>query len=294
MIADRLVTATDEAFLLAEGPFWDAPRDRLLWVDIQQGLVVSGALRSDGTIWELGRTRFPGTVGAVAPSVAGDLLVAAADRILVHCADGTVRQGPIVIEQPEGRRLNDGKPDPAGHFLVGTLRLDGASATEELVMIGGGTAIRVDSDLSLSNGLAWSADGTVFYSVDTQRRLIYQRPWRPGTGPTGPREVFVKLDDGYPDGICLDAQQHLWVTVWGLGQVHRYAPDGALKDVLPVPAAHTSSVAFAGPQLDTLVITTATQDLTAAQREQYPLSGRLFTVRVEVPGFPQPLWSGAL
>ncbi|MEO8094074.1 MAG: SMP-30/gluconolactonase/LRE family protein, partial [Pseudolysinimonas sp.] len=59
-----------------------------------------------------------------------------------------------------------------------------------------------------------------------------------------------------------------------------------------VPAPHTSCVAFAGPDLDTLVITSATQDLTAEQLAEYPLSGRLFTHTPGVRGLPQALWKG--
>ena len=92
--------------------------------------------------------------------------------------------------------------------------------------------------------------------------------------------------------MCLDAEEHLWIAMWGLGEVHRYTPDGELVAIVEVPAPHTSSVAFAGAELDTLVITTATQDLTDSQRAEFPHSGRLFTVRPGVRGLPQPFWNG--
>lgn len=292
MIADRLTVATEESFVLAEGPFWDGPRERLLWVDIQQGLVLSGVLESDGTIREVDRVAFPGTVGAVAPSAAGDWVIAGGDRLLIRSVDGAVRPGPIIIDRARGRRLNDGKPDPAGRFVAGTLRTDGPSTAEELVLVNDGVVTRIDTDLTLSNGLAWSADGTVLYSVDTKARRVYRRAWRPGIGPASPRSTFVELDEGSPDGICLDAEGYLWVAVWGRGQVRRYAPDGGLDDVLDVPAAHVSSVAFAGVSLDTLVVTTATDGLDEEQLRKFPLSGRLFTARPRVRGLPQALWSG--
>ncbi len=80
--------------------------------------------------------------------------------------------------------------------------------------------------------------------------------------------------------------------MWGIGQVHRYSPAGELVSVIDVPAPHTSSVAFAGPLLDTLVITTATQDLDETQLAEFPNSGRLFTAVPGVLGAPQPLWAG--
>ena len=155
-----------------------------------------------------------------------------------------------------------------------------------------GTLHVLDDDLTLSNGLAWSVEGTALYSVDTERRRISVRPYDPTTGETGSRETFVELEDGYPDGICLDADGGLWVAIWGLGRVHRYATDGSLDRVIEVPAPHTSAVAFAGHDLDILVITTASDGLTPAQRREFPDSGRLFTTRPGVAGHPQPLWSG--
>lgn len=92
--------------------------------------------------------------------------------------------------------------------------------------------------------------------------------------------------------MCVDAEDHLWIAMWGKGEVRRYSPDGELVRTITVPAPHVSCVCFAGPHLETLVITTATQDLTEAQLNEFPLSGHLFTVQPGVRGLPQTLWSG--
>jgi sugar lactone lactonase YvrE len=131
------------------------------------------------------------------------------------------------------------------------------------------------------------------YSIDTLRQTVFVRDYDPQTGTAGPREPFLTVDEGYPDGMCLDVDEHLWIAMWGLGQVHRYSPAGGLVSVIEVPAPHVSSVAFAGPGLDTLVITTATQDLTDEQLARFPDSGRLFTASPGVAGLPQALWSGS-
>ena len=55
--------------------------------------------------------------------------------------------------------------------------------------------------------------------------------------------------------MCIDAEGHLWIAVWGAGQVRRYTPDGELVGVVDVPAPHTTSVAFVGDGLDRLLIT---------------------------------------
>lgn len=284
--------ATDDAYVLAEGPFWDPVRSRVLWVDIRRGLILSGILAGDGTIDAVDRFRIDGTVGTMAPSAAGSWIVANGDDI-VEVEHGELRRRIPVLASRGARRFNDGKPDAAGRYLVGTLSLTGPSDREELLVVErDGSWHVIDDDLTLSNGIGWSADGTVLYTIDTLRRRVYIRPYDVLTGETGTREVLIELADGYPDGMCVDAEDHLWIAVWGLGQVHRFTPSGELEHVIDIPAPHTSSVAFAGPLLDTLVITTASDELSDDQLEAHPLSGRLFTVVPGVTGLPQPLWRG--
>lgn len=287
--------ANPEIHELAEGPFWDPVRHRLLWVDIRRGLVFEGMLEADGAVDIVQRVSFPGTVGAVAVAADGQWIVAGTEELFLCDPSGAVRPGPRVLARRSGRRLNDGKPDPAGRFVVGSLNLTSDDSTEELLAVldRDGTVRVLDDDLTLSNGLGWTVDGSRMYSVDTLRQTVYVRDYDPRTGAAGPRAPFLTVKEGYPDGMCLDEQEHLWIALWGLGQVHRYSPSGALVSVIDVPAPHVSSVAFAGPRLDTLVITTATQDLTAAQLARFPESGRLFTTVPGVLGLPQPLWSGS-
>ena len=294
----RAVTrASLQRFQLAEGPVWHAGRQRLLWVDIVSGLVFEGRL-TDGVVTETARHEFAGMVGAVAPAADGRLLVAAQEHLIVLHPDGTRDDGPRVVPVGAQRRLNDAAVDPAGRLLVGTLSLAGESSGEVLVRLeDDGRLTTVDDDLSLSNGLAWSADGRLLYSVDTLRRTVFVRDYS-SVGPAGEsgarpaRRVHLELTDGFPDGIALDAQGHLWVAVWGAGEVRRYSPEGRLGDRVRVPAPHTSSLAFAGADLRTLVITTARVELTADQLRDHPDSGSLFTTRVDVPGLPTTLWSG--
>jgi sugar lactone lactonase YvrE len=288
------VAATREAFRLAEGPRWDAARRRLLWVDILAGAVLEGRL-DDGRITVTGRREFDGMVGAVAFTDDGTLLVAAQEHLLVVGTDGTRTDGPRVVPAGSQRRLNDGATDPAGRFLVGSMRLEGASEREVLVRLEhDGGLTRIDDDLTLSNGLAWSGDGRTMFSVDTIRRTVFRRSYDPGTGTVGERHVHLTLEDGVPDGLAMDAADHLWVAVHGAGEVRRFAADGALVDRVAVPAPHSTAVALAGDDLRTLVVTTASGELSEEELQAHPESGRLFTARVDVPGLPVTPWSGSV
>lgn len=293
MPTSDLVCATVERFVLAEGPMWDPVHGLLLWIDVERGLVLAGDLRADGRITVVEALRVGETVGAVAPAATGDWVVAGAQRLHVRASGGALAAGRRLLPAGSGRRLNDAKPDPAGRLVVGTLPLaEGSSTTEELLLVRPDRVDRIDGDLTLSNGLAWSLDGGTMYSVDTLRCVINRRPWDPAAGTWGVRTPHVTFNGEYPDGICLDAEDHLWVAMYGLGEVRRYAPDGVLVSTIRVPAPHTTSVAFAGPDRTTLVITTGSRDLDAEGRARHPDGGALFTVTPGVRGKPEALWSG--
>lgn len=287
--------ASDESFDLAEGPVWDPIRERLLWVDIRRGTVLVGELHDDGTISIDDRVQTPGMVGAVAVSQAGDWIIAGERGILIRSVSGQLSEGPAILAADSGRRLNDAKVDPAGRFVVGTLLIDESpNVSSRLVVVQpDGRLDDLDSDLTLSNGLAWSPDGSVMYSIDTVPRVLYARDYDVRTGTAGSRRVLIPFDDGvYPDGMCIDAEGQLWIAIWGGGQVRRYTPEGVLTRTIEIPAPHTSCVAFAGTDLSTMVITTARKDLDYDQLAEFPLSGRLFTLDAGVRGLPLPWWSG--
>lgn len=306
--------ATTETFELAEGPVWDAPRDRLLWVDILAGTVLTGRLQG-GDITVTGSRGFGQPVGAVLPTDDGRLAVVGRDRVLLaddgpghhmhghdtHSnGDRPVERGPLVVPPGARSRTNDAAVDPAGRLIVGTHPLDGGEGPERLVQIDGSRVRVLDDDLLLSNGVCWSPDGGTMYSVDTLTSTVWARDYDVATGATGPRRAQLTRDElltrnemvdgetgGMPDGMCADSDGLLWIAFWGAGEVRRFDPAGAVVDTVAVDAPHTSSVAFAGDDLRTLVITTAREGLDDAQRAAAPASGALFTVRVDARGLPQ-------
>ena len=293
--ADGWRAATEESFDLAEGPVWDPVRERLLWVDIRRGTVLVGELHDDGTISIEDRVQTPGMVGAVAVSQAGDWILAGERGILTRTASGALSAGPTVLADDSGRRLNDAKVDPAGRFVVGTLKIDETpTTTERLVVVqADGRLDDLDDDLSLSNGLGWSPDGSVLYSIDTIPRIVYARDYDAAAGTAGPRRVLVAFDEGVnPDGMCMDADGQLWIAIWGRGEVRRYTPEGVLTRTIELPSPHTTCVTFAGPDLSTMVITTATKDLGDDDLARFPLAGRLFTLDAGIRGLAATWWSG--
>lgn len=287
--ASRPVTAARGEH--TEGPCWDARTQRLLWLDQFDGLVHIG--RYDGERLHVEATHTVGSaVGAVVPRAADDgWMVACAQGFARLDADGTL----TLLAQPEAdvpvdTRMNDGKCDAAGVFWAGSMAWDKRE--------GAGSLYRLRPDLSvevvlrgvtISNGLAWSDDGTTFYYIDTPTRRVDSYSLSAG-GELGERRTVTSLDTGFPDGMCIDSEGCLWVAVWGGSAVHRYAPDGTLLAVVDVDAPQVSSCCLGGEDGRTLFVTTSQEDMDAPTRAAQPGSGHLFATRVDVPGAPAAMF----
>jgi sugar lactone lactonase YvrE len=284
--------ASTPRHVLAEGPVWNAASGTVIWVDIVRGTVFEGELRGD-TVAVLREWQFDGMVGAAVPGPDGSLLVACQERLVVVAADGTRTDGPRIVESGDPSRTNDGACDPAGRFVIGTLAFDELGGRDHLFLVQDDGSLRtLDADLGISNGIAWSPDGRTMYNADTIASVIWARDYDAVTGEIGPRREQLHLD-GSPDGICVDTRGNIWAATWGTGEARCYALDGALIDTVRVPAPHVSSVCFVGPELDRLLITTASRDLDADGLAQHPDAGRLFLADVGVAGVPTFSWSGS-
>jgi sugar lactone lactonase YvrE len=268
---------------LGEGPVWDERSQELYFVDITRHLVhafapASGAHRSFPTY---------GLVGAVVLRDDGGLVLAAQDGFFFAHSDGTglERFGDFRLDN-ERVRFNDGKVGPGGHFLAGTMDHHEELTVGSLYILKADGAVTVLLDpVSISNGLAWDAHGTTFYYIDTPTHRIDAFSFDQGTGEISNRRVVAEITDGSPDGMAIDGEGLLWVACWGGSRVDRIDPaDGRRVATVRVPTSHVSSVAFGGPSLEDLYITTARHNLSAAQLGAEPHAGDLFVARVGVPG----------
>lgn len=257
---------------VGEGPVWDADEGCLYWVDIEAGLLHRFDGRQDAVV-----RSFDLPLGAVGLRHGGGLV--AALGMGVAALDGTApprwfgRVG-------RGERVNDGGCDPAGGFFFGTLsHRTGAAGLYRFGPEGG--IATVLEDVTISNGLDFSPDGTRMYYVDTPSRRIDVFDFDPVAGTPAGRRTFVSFDSvpGNPDGLTVDAAGRVWVALSHGGAVRCYEPSGALAEVIGMPVERVTSLAFGGAGLDELYLTSGSWDFTDADWRAQPHAGGLFRCR---------------
>ncbi|MFH8575298.1 SMP-30/gluconolactonase/LRE family protein [Streptomyces zaomyceticus] len=279
---------------LTEGPVWDTRRQELLWVDIPDGLVHRAALTHEDARPDLvavATLRFDRPVGAVLTCASGALLAAAGTSFLRLAEDRPVAEAvelaaPVLPRDGLPRRMNDAAVDPAGRLLAGTMAYDETPGAGALYRLDATGLVTLLDSVTISNGLGWSPDGTRLYYADSPTGRVDVFAYDPENGTLHDRRPFAVLDRGVPDGLTVDAEGRVWVAVWGGGEVLAFTPEGTLHARVEVAASHVTSCAFAGPDLDVLVITTATEGLPEDRRRAEPDAGRLFVCRPGATGLP--------
>lgn len=272
---------------LGEGPIWDADRQCLRLTDIPERRIwtldpENGAARAQD---------MPEEVGCFAPSRAGGLIAAMRSKIAAFDAAG----GETLLAcnpAPHVGRFNDGIIDPKGRLLVGTLDAEkqGRAALYRYDRRG---LVRLAGGLMTSNGLAFSPDGKVLYHSDTSRFVIHAYDYDVERGEISAARVFARLtptatDRGRPDGAAVDAEGCYWSALFQGARIARFAPTGALLAEFPLPAPSPTMPCFGGPDNRTLFVTTAGGDPDSAEHARWQLSGRVFAMRVDVPGLVKP------
>lgn len=274
---------------LGEGPVWDDTTSRLVWVDITGKRILS----TDPSTGSTESVDAPSQVGAVGLVKSGGFVAALEDGLYLEgpsagAADGDVEQWLCLapIEPHDATtRMNDGKCDPTGAFVGGTMARDGREGTASLYRIDPSGAVqRLLSGLTISNGLAWTADGAAMYHIDTPTRTVMRYAYDPSAVPltAGRSVVEIPKSHGFPDGMTLDADGCLWVAFWEGHSVRRYTPEGVLDAIVDLPVGRVTACAFGGPNLDTLFITTAVAE--AGDGADEPEAGALFAAAVGVAG----------
>ena len=289
---------------LGESPFWHPQEQRLYWLDIA-GMRVQRWDPASGKHehWQLDQEP-----GCMAPAAGGGLVLALRDGIYRARGWGGALQAIVHFRHGATTRFNDGKADPVGRFWAGTIyqprdarkadlysfdcRPDNGNGGKPLVQLKAGNA-------TTANGLAWSPDGHTVYWTDTNQHAIQAWDFEPAANAMRHHRVFRAFpgkpagwkpgDAGYggrPDGAAVDAEGYYWCAMFEGARVLRLSPAGEVVADLPLPARCPTMPCFGGPDLRTLYVTTASHQRPAAELQEFPQSGCVFSTRVDVPGLP--------
>ena len=283
----RVTRISATADLLGESPVWDCERQRLYWVDGVSRLVhgldqVSGATRD----WQV-----PSMIGSIGLGPDDTLVAALADGIYsLDLGSGAV--SPLFRPVPADPRVrfNDGKIDRAGRFLCGSMGVH-ADPLGQLVRIeaSGASAVLV-RDIRISNTLCFSPGGDTMYFADSLDRAI--RAYRYGPGDERAIEPRILVDTepfkSGPDGATVDADGCLWVALVQAGKIARFTPRGELDRLIDAPTDLPSCVAFGGPDLSTLYVTSIKDSGSGRAISRHPDGGFLFAIEgLGVGGLPE-------
>jgi len=286
----KITRVGDVRCKVGEGPLWDQAEQVLYFVDIRgQQLLRHDPAKDDIVSWDL-----PMQIGCLAVRAAGGAILALEDGFYAFDF-GTGQTATFAKPENDKTQFNDGKVDRQGRFVAGTASgfsnpIPGASLYR---LDPDRTVHRIAGDLSITNGPAWSPDGSIFYLTDSKLGTVFAYDYDAGSGDVSGKRRFFQIGDlgDGPDGGTVDADGCYWTTVVLGGKIACVAPNGRLERVVDVPIPWPSSLMFGGPDLDRLYLTSidgAVYDLPTS-----PESGGLFVIDgLGVKGLAEARYSG--
>ena len=265
---------------LGEGPAWDEKTQTLYWVDILGKRIYAGG----EVLAEL-----DDYIGCLAPTQNGHLIVG--KRASFVDFDPATSQQTVLVTLPESatNRMNDGKCDPAGRLIAGTMDMNETDPTGSVYSYDGKSNRVLFRDVTISNGMAWSPEHKTFYYIDTPTCEVRAYDYDVKTGEiANRRKAFdVPKSLGWADGMTSDTEGNLWIAMWGGAQVTRWNPNtGQLLEQIPIPALQSSCPVFGGKNRNELYVTSARKGMSESDLNKYPLSGGLFKVETKYEGMP--------
>ena len=277
--------------LLGESPTWDPIRELLYYVDVNGRELFQYDPRRDASVkWSL-----DGLPGGLALRRNGNVMIALGQQLQeFDPGKGAVVHAYDLQGADEDSRLNDGKTDRAGRFLVGALDNDmmrdrgGLFSFDRSHETG---RVLVSGGFGCVNGPCWSPDYTTLYVSDSMKKTIFAYDYLIETGDIGTARPLIDTSSlgGMPDGATVDSDGLLWVAIVMSGTLACFRPDGKLERKVEVPTPWVSSLTFGGWELDRLFVTSI--DPSVAGQPTGPHCG--YTMIIDglgARGLPQPFF----
>jgi sugar lactone lactonase YvrE len=268
---------------------WFEAGSGLHWSDLETGILHTSSLGGgsrDDSIDESDQVLvLTPPLSAFQPTSDGGFIVAGESTISVCARDGSKwRDLANIPPRHDGIRLNEGKCDPFGRFVVGSMDfLSGNSDGAIYSVTGDGRVRTIVDSIGVANGFEWSHDGSRMYFTDTSEQTVFVGDYS-STGELHNVEPFIT---GWQvDGLTKDIDGGFWAGIYDAGQVVHFAADGAKLMEIDLPTGHATAVVFGGEDFSTLYVATAREKLTEQQLEELPLTGSILQLQTDTRGIP--------
>jgi sugar lactone lactonase len=273
---------------LGEGPAYDHVRDTAWWFDILECQLYEADLATG----KVTRHALPFMASALALIDDERQLIAAENGLYVRDrADGRLSLYVPLEADNAANRSNDGRVHPSGAFWIGTMSRNGQKKAGAIYHVLDGEVSRLYGEVSIPNAICFSPDGKTAYFTDTPEGILNRVEVDPANGkPIGaPTPLYDHRGrEGGLDGAIVDAQGLIWNARWGAGCVDAYTPEGQHLRSIHVPASRTSCPVFVGRDFGRMLVTTAYQGMSEAERAADPHHGKTFVMDVGARGRPEP------
>jgi D-xylonolactonase len=268
-------------FDLGEGLIWDDSTSSLLMTDIMKGQLIKLDITSNThRYWH-----FNEPLSWVLPTtVKGKYLLGLKSGIAFL---NMTKPGDLVwvstdFPKASDCRLNDACTDSTGRVWYGSMNMATPSSKDgQLASFSEKEGLKIhDHGFTVTNGPVISPDGKSLFLSDTMQGLVYRYQLNISSGKLSRRRIFARFmpDQGYPDGMCFDANGNLWIALWGGASIVQLDTSGKLLEKISIPALNVTNLCFCGPHLDRLIVSSAAIGLSKQEMKRYPASGALFEI----------------
>lgn len=273
---------------LGESPFWHPDEASLYWIDIPGFALHRFHLESGNhQQWAL-----PSEPGCIARCTSGGVLVAMRSGLaLLDIGTGALTPVADAPYDTSTMRFNDGRCDAAGRLWIGTLYEPRDRPLAPLYCVERGAIRDSGKRATVSNGVAFSPDNRTLYHADTTSHKITAYDFDLATGRIGEGQLFQQFPmdklhnyGGRPDGAAVDSEGAYWCAMFEGGRILRFSPTGELLREIQLPVRCPTMMAFGGADLRTLYVTSTRHNRSEVELAQYPVSGCVLALRVDVPG----------
>jgi sugar lactone lactonase YvrE len=280
---------------LGEGTWWDSNLQQLYWFDgFGHELYIFDPKTGGNQTFSINNK-----IGCVIPCRTKDTLVMCLQDgvYLFNKNSKELRCINNVESEIKNNRLNDGACDSRGTLWFGSMSMTANQENCKFEVTGslysltpGGELKKHFDGVGISNGIAWNADETIMYYVDSTTQCVFSYEFNAEDRELSGKKVVIEIprNEGVPDGMTIDTEGMLWVAHFGGGRISRWDPHASRKlEEILLPVTNVTCCCFGGYDLKDMYITTATTGLTKEQLGKESLAGSLFRIKLEVQGIQQ-------